>query len=45
MGCDNLLVVVDHKPLVKILGDRGLDEIDSPRLFRLKLRTHLEVLG
>ena len=39
MGCDNLLVVVDHKPLVKILGDRGLDEIDSPRLFRLKLRT------
>jgi len=24
MGCDNLLVVVDHKPLVKILGDRGL---------------------
>ena len=41
MGCDNLLVVVDHKPLVKILGDRGLDEIDSPRLFRLKLRTQM----
>ena len=39
MGCDNLLVVVDHKPLVKILGDRALDEIDSPRLFRSKLRT------
>ncbi len=24
-GCDNLLVVTDHKPLVKIFGDRTLD--------------------
>jgi hypothetical protein len=39
MGCDNLLVVVDHKPLVKLLGDRRLDEIDNPRLFRIKQRT------
>jgi hypothetical protein len=36
-GCDDLLVVTDHKPLVKILGDRTLDEIANPRLFRLKL--------
>ena len=35
-GCDNLLVVTDHKPLVKIFGDRQLDEIDNTRLFRLK---------
>ena len=39
MGCDDLIVVVDHKPLVKIMGDRRLDEIDNPQLFRLKQRT------
>ena len=38
-GCDDLLVVTDHKPLVKILGDRTLDEIRNTRLFRLKQRT------
>jgi len=39
MGCNNLLVIVDHKPLTKIFGDRRLDEIDNPRLFRMKRRT------
>jgi ribosomal protein L44E len=39
MGCDDLVVVVDHKPLVKLLGDRRLDEISNPRLFRIKQRT------
>ena len=39
MGCNDLIVVVDHAPLVKLLGDRRLDEIDNPRLFRLKQRT------
>jgi len=38
-GCDNLLIVTDHKPLVKLFGDRTLDEIANPRLFRLKQRT------
>jgi len=38
-GCEELLVVTDHKPLVKILGDRTLDEITNTRLFRLKQRT------
>ena len=38
-GCDNLLVITDHKPLVKIFGDRTLDEITNSRLFRLKQRT------
>ena len=38
-ACDNLLVVTDHKSLVKILGDRTLDEITNTRLFRLKQRT------
>ena len=40
MGNNNLLVVTDHAPFVKLLlGDRRLDEIDNPRLFRLKQRT------
>ena len=39
LGCDNLVIVVDHKPLLKILGDCFLDEIKSPRLFRIKTRT------
>ena len=38
-GCDNLVVVTDHKPLVKVFGDRTLDEITNTRLFRLKQRT------
>ena len=39
LGCNDLVVVVDHKPLTKILGDRTLDEIPNPRLFRIKQRT------
>ena len=39
LGCEDLLVVTDHKPLVKLLGDRTLDEIDNPRLFSMKQRT------
>ena len=35
-GCDNLLIVTDHKPLVKILGDRTLDETSNTRMFHLK---------
>lgn len=38
-GCDNLVVITDHKPLVKIFGNRTLDEITNSRLFRLKQRT------
>ena len=39
MGCNDLKVIVDHKPLTKLFGDRRLDEIENPRLFRLKRRT------
>ena len=35
-GCNDLLIITDHKPLLKILGDRTLDEIENMRLFRLK---------
>ena len=38
-GCDNLVIVTDHKPLTKIFGDRTLDEITNSQLFRLKQRT------
>jgi len=40
-GCDNLLIITDHKPLTKLFGDRTLDEITNPRLLRIKQRTLL----
>ena len=39
LGCPDLLVVVDHKPLIKLFGDRSLDEIPNPRLLNLKERS------
>ena len=39
LGCPKLLVATDHKPLVEILGSKGLADIDNPRLFRLKEKT------
>ena len=41
LGCKNLVIVTDHKPLVKLFGDRTLDEISNTRLFRLKQKTLL----
>lgn len=32
-------MVTDHKPLVKLFGDRVLDQITNSRLFSLKQRT------
>lgn len=39
MGCDDLVIATDHKPLVKLFGDRSLDDIANSRIFRLKQRT------
>ncbi|XP_076049693.1 uncharacterized protein LOC143030430 [Oratosquilla oratoria] len=39
LGCPNLTIVTDHRPLTKLLGDRALSEVVNPRLFRLKERT------
>ena len=39
LGSPDLLVAVDHKPLTKILNDRSLDNIENPRLLRLKEKT------
>ena len=39
IGCPNLIVAVDHKPLLKVFGDRHLDSIPNPRLRNLKEKT------
>ena len=39
LGCDNLIVAVDHKPLLKIFADRALEDIPNPRLRNLKEKT------
>ena len=47
LGCTNLTIAVDHKPLLKIFGDRSLDNISNTRLCNLKektLRYHLKMV-
>ena len=39
LGCSELNIQTDHRPLVKLLGDRTLDEIDNRRLINLKEKT------
>ena len=39
LGCTDLTIAVDHKPLLKILGDRSLQEISNARLRNLKEKT------
>ena len=39
LGCTDLHVQTDHKPLVKLLGDKTLDEIQNRRLVNFKERT------
>ena len=39
LGCTDLTVVTDHKPLIKVLGDRSLEDIHNPRLLNLKEKT------
>lgn len=36
LGCSDLIVAVDHKPLLKIFRDRSLHDIPNPRLRSLK---------
>ena len=47
LGCPDLTVVVDHKPLLKVLGDRAIDDIPNPRIREIKeksLRYRFRVL-
>lgn len=39
LGCSDLTVIVDHKPLVKILGDRSLVDLPNARLRNIKEKT------
>nr|XP_039250245.1 uncharacterized protein LOC120327938 [Styela clava] len=36
LGCSDLMIAVDHRPLVKVLGGRCLNDIANPRLRNLK---------
>ena len=39
LGCKHFHVIVDHLPLVKIFGNKQLNDIDNPRLFSFKEKT------
>ncbi|CAB3985538.1 Transposon Ty3-I Gag-Pol poly [Paramuricea clavata] len=39
LGCDNLIIAVDYKPLLKVFGDRCLEDISNIRLRNLKEKT------
>ena len=39
LGCPRVFVVTDHRPLVKIFGDKELEKIENPRVFDLKEKT------
>jgi hypothetical protein len=39
LGCPNLIVAVDHKPLVKIFNDQALSEVKNPRVQSIKEKT------
>ena len=39
LGNNKLIVLVDHKPLPKILGNRELADIENPRILNFKQQT------
>ena len=39
LGCPSFTIFVDHAPLLKILGDKSLAEIENTRLLNLKMKT------
>ena len=39
IGCEDFVIATDHKPLLKLLGDRKLEDINNPRLLSLKEKT------
>ena len=39
LGCHEFLLAIDHKPLLGILNNKSLEEIENPRLQRLKEKT------
>ena len=39
LGCSDLVIAVHHKPLLKLFGDRSLEDIPNTRLRNLKEKT------
>ena len=39
LGCTDLIIAVDHKPLLKVFSDRSLHDINNTRLLNLKEKT------
>ena len=39
LGCPDLIIAVDHKPLLGLLNDRSLADVQNPRLLSLKEKT------
>ena len=39
LGCPDLTIATDHKPLLKVLGDRSLADMQNRRLQNLKEKT------
>ena len=40
LGLDNLILTLDHKPLIAIFGtDQNLEDIENPRLLNFKLKS------
>ena len=39
LGCKDLIIAVDHKPLLKVFSDRSLHDINNTRLLNLKEKT------
>ena len=39
LGSNDLIVATDHKPLLKVLGGRKMEDIKNPRLYNLKEKT------
>ena len=39
LGCASFLLATDHKPLLGLIGDKALEDIENPRLQNLKEKT------
>ena len=39
LGCKNFVLAVDHRPLLGVLNDKSLGDVENPRLQRLKEKT------
>ena len=39
LGCESFMLATDHRLLLGILSDRSIEDIENPRLQRLKEKT------